>query len=71
REGGWDAGEEAIPSPVATFKLTVISGNGTQDTTKLAKLLRPFPAEGMLAYRVSALVNNPKNDAPQCVEAIR
>ena len=42
-----------------------------QDTEKLAKLLRPFPAEGMLAYRVSALVNNPKNDVPQCVEAIR
>jgi len=25
----------------------------------------------MLAYRVSALVNNPKNDVPQCVGAIR
>ena len=24
-----------------------------QDTEKLAKVLRPFPAEGMLAYRVS------------------
>ena len=42
-----------------------------QDTEKLAKLLRSFPSEGMLAYRVSALVNNPKNDVPQCVEAIR
>ena len=43
----------------------------SQDTEKLAKLLRSFPSEGMLAYRVSALVNNPKNDVPQCVEAIR
>ena len=42
-----------------------------QDTEKLAKLLRPFPAEGMLAYRVSSLVNNPKNDVRQCVEAMR
>jgi putative SOS response-associated peptidase YedK len=42
-----------------------------EDTEKLAKLLRPFPSEGMLAYRVSALVNNPRNDVPQCVEAIR
>jgi putative SOS response-associated peptidase YedK len=42
-----------------------------EDTKKLAKLLRPFPAEGMLAYRVSTLVNNPKNDGPQCVEATR
>jgi putative SOS response-associated peptidase YedK len=42
-----------------------------EDSEKLAKLLRSFPSEGMLAYRVSALVNNPKNDVPQCVEAIR
>jgi putative SOS response-associated peptidase YedK len=42
-----------------------------EDTKKLAKLLRPFPAGGMLAYRVSTLVNNAKNDVPQCVEAIR
>jgi hypothetical protein len=38
---------------------------------KLAKLLRPYPSTHKLAYRVSALVNNPKNDVPQCVEAIR
>jgi putative SOS response-associated peptidase YedK len=42
-----------------------------QDTDKLANLLRPFPAEGMLDYRVSTLVNNPRNDVPQCVEATR
>jgi putative SOS response-associated peptidase YedK len=42
-----------------------------QDSEKLANFLQPFPSEGMLAYRVSALVNNPKNDVPQCVEAIR
>ena len=43
----------------------------TLGTEKLAKLLRPFSAEGMLAYRISALVNNSKNDVSQCVEAIR
>jgi putative SOS response-associated peptidase YedK len=42
-----------------------------QDTTKLATLLRPYPSTHMLAFRVSTLVNNPKNDMPQCVEAIR
>jgi putative SOS response-associated peptidase YedK len=41
------------------------------DTERLAKLLRPFPTDGMLAYRVSALVNGPRKDVPQCVEAIR
>jgi putative SOS response-associated peptidase YedK len=42
-----------------------------QDTEKLSKLLRPYPLKDMLAYRVSTLVNNPKNDVPKCVEAIR
>jgi putative SOS response-associated peptidase YedK len=42
-----------------------------QDTEKLAKLLRPYPLKDMLAYRVSPLVNDPKNDVPQCVKAIR
>jgi putative SOS response-associated peptidase YedK len=42
-----------------------------QDTEKQAKLLRPYPAKDMLAYRVSALVNNAKQDVPQCFEATR
>jgi putative SOS response-associated peptidase YedK len=42
-----------------------------QDTEKLAKLLRPFPSEGMLAYPVSTLANNPRNDVPPCAEASR
>jgi putative SOS response-associated peptidase YedK len=42
-----------------------------QDTDKLAKLLRPYPSKDMFAYRVRRLVNNPRNDVPHCVEAIR
>jgi putative SOS response-associated peptidase YedK len=42
-----------------------------QDAEKLTTLLRPYPAEGMVAYPVSTMVNNPKNDVPQCVEASR
>ena len=42
-----------------------------QDTTKLAKLLRPYPSKDMLAYRVSALVNDPKGDVPPCAGAAR
>jgi putative SOS response-associated peptidase YedK len=41
-----------------------------QDTEELAKLLRPYPAKDLLAYRVSTLVNNWKNDVPECVAAI-
>jgi putative SOS response-associated peptidase YedK len=42
-----------------------------QDTDKLAKLLRPYPSKDMLAYRISTIVNNPRNDVPQCVEALK
>jgi hypothetical protein len=45
--------------------------NPRQDTKKLAKLLRSYPSAGMLAYRVSTLVNNPKNDVVRCIELIR
>ena len=34
---------------------------------QLNELLRPFPAAGMAAHPVSTLVNNPKNDLPECV----
>jgi putative SOS response-associated peptidase YedK len=42
-----------------------------QDTEKLAKLLRAYSPDEMLAYRVSTVVSNPKNDVAKCVEAIR
>ena len=36
----------------------------------LNALLRPFPAKHMTAFPVSTLVNNPRHDAPQCLEPI-
>lgn len=30
-------------------------------------LLRPYPSEKMAAYPVSMLVNNPRNDSPDCI----
>ena len=38
------------------------------DTLKV--LLRSFPAEHMTAFPVSTLVNNPRHDAPQCLEPV-
>ena len=35
------------------------------DPALLAEALAPFPAEGMAAYEVSALVNKPANDGPE------
>ena len=40
-----------------------------QDPTKVTSLLRPLPAELMLARPVSAYVNNPRNDGPECITA--
>lgn len=34
---------------------------------ELQHLLAPFPSEQMEAYPVSTLVNNPRNNSPQCV----
>lgn len=34
----------------------------------LKSLLRPYPEEDMECYRVSKLVNNPKNDGPECIK---
>lgn len=36
----------------------------------LQRLLRPYPSEEMRAYPVSTVVNNPRNDVPQCVEPL-
>ena len=33
-------------------------------------MLRPYPADEMVAHTVSTLVNNPKNEDSQCVEAV-
>jgi putative SOS response-associated peptidase YedK len=42
-----------------------------QTVERLNALLRPFPAEEMEAYPVSPIVNNPKNDQPECVRSLQ
>ena len=41
-----------------------------QKPESLKSLLQPYRSELMTAYPVSAKVNNPKNDSPECIEAI-
>jgi putative SOS response-associated peptidase YedK len=36
-----------------------------------APLLRPYVADAMRAYPVGALVNNPRNDGPECLAPMR
>ena len=39
-----------------------------EDTSRLAGLLKPYPADRMSAYPVSRYVNDPRNEGPQCIE---
>jgi len=41
-----------------------------QDPELLTSLLTPYLAEEMAAYKVSTLVNSPKNDVAECVMPI-
>jgi len=42
-----------------------------KDTDHLKKLLVPYPAKKMKAYRVSSLVSNPRNDAAECMQPVK
>jgi putative SOS response-associated peptidase YedK len=39
-----------------------------EDARALAELLRPYPCEGMETYPVSVLVNNVRNNRPECCQ---
>ena len=41
-----------------------------QQVESLKALLRPYSSEELMAYPVSTLVNNPRHDAPQCLEPV-
>ena len=53
-----------ILSPVA-YRLWLDPAERAPD--ELARLLKPYPASQMAAFPVSRLVNDPKNDSPECV----
>ena len=40
---------------------------GLQEAGTLLPLLRPFPSDAMRAHPVGQLVNNPRNDGPECL----
>lgn len=44
---------------------------GEHSPAELNDLLQPFPASLMTAHRVSPIVNNPRNDSPECIEAVK
>ena len=40
------------------------------DTDTINDFLKPYPSDEMELYKISTIVNNPKNDSPQCIEPI-
>jgi putative SOS response-associated peptidase YedK len=44
--------------------------NPEPDPEQGLHLLRPYPAEKMTAYPVSTIVNNPRNETPECIQPI-
>ncbi len=40
---------------------------GVDDLSRLTDLLQPYPADAMAARPVSSLVNNARNDFPECI----
>ncbi len=44
--------------------------SGEADPKALSELLKPYPAEEMVAYPVSKLVNSPANDVPAVIEPV-
>jgi putative SOS response-associated peptidase YedK len=41
------------------------------DASQLCELLKPYPPEEMTAFPISTLVNNARNESPQCIEPLR
>jgi putative SOS response-associated peptidase YedK len=41
-----------------------------QTPEMVQQLLQPYPSEAMTAYAVSTIVNNPKYDRPDCIQAV-
>jgi putative SOS response-associated peptidase YedK len=44
--------------------------HSTEGNGEIAGLLRPCPVDGMVAFPVSTVVNNARNDVPACVERV-
>ncbi|MBI5652481.1 MAG: SOS response-associated peptidase [Chloroflexi bacterium] len=42
-----------------------------QNLDELIALLQPYPADAMLAYPVSTLVNSPRHNSPECIQPIQ
>lgn len=60
-----------MPVILATTQYAEWLDVSLHEPERLNRLLRPFPPEEMEAYPVSLMVNNPRNDHPECVVPIQ
>jgi putative SOS response-associated peptidase YedK len=61
---------ERMPVILAPDDWNAWLGTESRDIQALQNLLKPYPAEDMVAWPVSTKVNSPRNDSVECVEAL-
>jgi putative SOS response-associated peptidase YedK len=61
--------DDRMPVILLTDDYNLWLGPEFEGKEKLLSLLRSYPADEMLAYPISTLVNSPKNDVPAGIEA--
>jgi putative SOS response-associated peptidase YedK len=62
---------ERMPVIITPDKYDLWLDPNCQDEEKLRALLRRYRSEEMVAYPVSTIVNDPRNDVPKCIEPVR
>ncbi|QRG65975.1 SOS response-associated peptidase [Brevibacillus choshinensis] len=62
---------DRMPVILSREKEGIWLDRGNTNMDEILDLLQPYPAEEMIAYPVSTLVGNVKNDSPECIEMVR
>jgi putative SOS response-associated peptidase YedK len=60
-----------MPDIIPKDKEPVWLDPSVQDEEVLLPLLNPYPSEDMEFSEVSAIVNSPGNDSPDCIKPVR
>ncbi len=60
-----------MPVILPTTSYALWLQTGEVNLPSLQSLLQPYPAQEMVAYPVSRLVNSPDNDVPACIEPVK
>ena len=61
---------DRMPVVVAERHYDLWLSRDVQVPADLAPVLRPYPSDAVRAFPISPLVNDPKNDGPESLEAV-